>query len=134
MQGASHIDVLLACYDALSENLRSAGQAAETGEIEARCSYSQRALLLVGHLQSWVDVLEEEALKDSLLSFYAYLRAEVLRLQLESKAEPYRTLALRICETRAAWQERKSRQSSDFSRAQPTLDDAQSVCRFSCSG
>ena len=43
-EGATHIDILLACYDALSEDIRMAGDAAARSDIAARCrQFSARA-------------------------------------------------------------------------------------------
>jgi flagellar protein FliS len=108
MEGATHVDILLACYDALAEDLRMAGNAAASGDLAARCRHSQRALLLIGHLESWISLLDDTELASSLTRFYEYLRAEILRLQLSSELEQFMNLALVVCETRAAWQKRQS--------------------------
>jgi flagellin-specific chaperone FliS len=107
-EGATHVDILLACYDALAEDLRMAGKAATRGDLAARCRHSQRALLLIGHLESWISLLDDTELASSLTRFYEYLRAEILRLQLSSELEQFMNLALVVCETRAAWQKRQS--------------------------
>jgi flagellin-specific chaperone FliS len=107
-EGATHVDILLACYDALAEDLRMAGNAAARRDFAARCRHSQRALLLVGHLESWISLLDDTELASSLTRFYEYLRSEILRLQLSSELEPFMNVALVVCETRASWQKRQS--------------------------
>lgn len=107
--GATHIDLLIATYDGMAEDLRIAGDSAENGEIGARCKHSQHALLLLGHLESWVGLLEDPVLQDSLIQFYAYIRRELIRLQVSSEQAGFAKLAMHICETRAAWQQRQSR-------------------------
>lgn len=107
-EGATHIDILLACYDALAEDIRFAGKSADTGNVAARCRYSEHALLLIGHLESWVSLLDDAELSESLASFYSYLRVEILQLQTNADLNRFVDLALKVCETRAAWQKKQS--------------------------
>jgi flagellin-specific chaperone FliS len=107
-EGATHIDILLACYDALSEDIRFAGKFAVTGDVASRCRHSERALLLIGHLESWTSLLDDRELAGSLTNFYAYLRIEILRLQSSSEPDEFMNLALLVCETRATWQKKQS--------------------------
>jgi flagellin-specific chaperone FliS len=112
IEGATHLDVLLACYDALAEDIRLAGEASAAGDIAARCGYSQHALLVLGHLQDWIPLLEDASLQESLACFYQYLRQEILRLQSPALRSEYAPLAMRVCETRAVWQKKMSAISS----------------------
>jgi flagellin-specific chaperone FliS len=107
-EGANHIDILLACYDALAEDIRLAGKSAVTGDVAARCRHSEHALILLGHLESWVTALDDADLAGSLTKFYEYLRAQILRLQLSRELDDFMNLALVVCETRAAWQQKHS--------------------------
>lgn len=111
-EGATHIDILLACYDTLAGDLRMAGNAAARGSLTARCRYSQHALLLIGHMESWVSLLDDSNLAASLVSFYGYLRAEILQLQVSSEIDKFMNLALVVCETRAVWQRKQSTELS----------------------
>jgi len=108
IEGASHIDILLACYDALAEDIRTAGSAASKGDFAARCRYSQRAQLLIGHLESWASVLDDSELVASLTTFYQYLRDQILRLQSCGNRDKFVALALVVCETRAVWQRKQA--------------------------
>jgi flagellin-specific chaperone FliS len=112
IEGATHLDVLLACYDALAEDIRLAGEASVAGDIAARCRYSQHALLVLGHLQDWITLLDDTSLQESLACFYQYLRQELLRLQSSSQRSEYAPLAMKVCETRAVWQKKMSMISS----------------------
>src|ERR1700756_1686991 len=103
-EGASHIDILLACYDAVAEDIRLAGKFAAKGDVAARCRHSERALLLIGHLESWLPLLDDADLSASLAHFYQHVRAEILRLQVCNELEKFVNLALVVCETRAVWQ------------------------------
>ena len=106
--GATHIDSLLACYDAVAEDIRLAGKFAAEGDVAARCRHSQRALLIIGHLESWISLLDDADLSASLARFYQYLRTEILRLQLSSELDKFLDLAFVVCETRAVWQRKQS--------------------------
>jgi len=120
-EGATHMDMLLACYDALAEDIRLAGKSAGKGDVAGRCRYSDHALLLIGHLESWVPLLDESELAASLASFYSYLRAETLRLQFCSEPDKFIDLALVVCETRAAWQKKQSVELSQIGTGSETL-------------
>src|SRR5215469_10056253 len=100
-EGATHIDILLACYDALAEDIRLAGKSAVAGDVAARCRHSEHALLLIGHLESWISLLQDSELEVNLVTFYSYLRAEILRLQLCVESDKFMALALVVGETRA---------------------------------
>src|ERR1700757_4914615 len=113
-EGATHIHILLAFYDALVEDIRLAGKFAVKGDVVSRCRHSERALLLIGHLESWVSLLDDHELAESLTNFYQYLRAEVLWLQISSELERFMALALVVCETRAAWQSKQSTERSQI--------------------
>lgn len=107
-EGATQIDILLACYDALAEDIRLAGTFAAEGDLAARCRHSQRALLIIGHLESWISLLDDADLNASLARFYQYLRTEILRLQLSNELDKFLNLAFVVCETRAVWQRKQS--------------------------
>lgn len=116
-EGATHIDILLACYDSLAEDIRLAGKYAAKGDIAARCRHSEHALLLIGHLESWVSLLGDSELADSLTNFYGYLRVEILHLQLSAERSKFVDLALVVCETRAVWQKKQSARLSQMGEA-----------------
>lgn len=104
LEHASHLDLLLASYDALAQDLRLAGIAAEGKHIAERCRLSGHALQLLGHMESWTELLQEPALESSLATFYTFLRGELMRSQNSESAEHFLNLALLVCEVRAAWQ------------------------------
>lgn len=105
LEGATHLGLLLATYDVLAEDIRLAGNAATAGDIVQRCALSSHAALLLGHLESWVPLLENPALEASLIQFYTFVRSELMRLQATSAKQGFDVLALNVCETRAAWQQ-----------------------------
>lgn len=133
-EGATHIDILLACYDAVAEDIRLAGKSAVKGDVVSRCRHSERALLLIGHLESWVSLLDDLELAAGLTNFYEYLRAEILQLQTSSQFEKFMALALVVCETRAVWQSKQSVERSqageDPERTYSTEEPDGSTSRF----
>lgn len=106
IEGATHLDVLLACYDALAEDIRLAGEASAIGDIAVRCRCTQHALLVLGHLRDWIPQLENATLEEALACFYEYLRNELLRLQSSAGNSDFISLAMTVCETRAIWQQK----------------------------
>lgn len=122
-EGATHVDILLACYDALAEDIRLAGKSAVEGDVAARCRYSEHALILIGHLESWISLLDDSELAKNLVSFYSYLRAEILRLQSCLESDEFMALALVVAETRATWQKK---QNAALSRVGPAGEWLQS--------
>ena len=109
-EGATYIGLLLVVYDTLAADLRRAGQAIERGDIAARCDATNHALLLLGHLESWTASLDDATLQASLRQFYSYLRSQAMLLQTASNPAEFYELARLVGETRAAWQQRESRQ------------------------
>lgn len=132
--GATHLDVLLACYDALAGDIRFAGESAAKGDVVGRCRHSQRGLLLLGHLESWIPLLDESDLRASLEGFYAYLRSEILRLQVSTDVDSFKNLALIVCETRAVWQSKQglgvSRSESAALATHPSEERDDAASRF----
>lgn len=131
-EGATHVDILLACYDAVAEDIRLAGNAAAKGDVAARCQHSSRSLVIIGHLQSWVSELDEPDLMASLTQFYAYLRAGILRLQVATDLDDFMKLALLVCETRAVWQRKQSGHRQRDNYPSDALQP-QRETRFACS-
>lgn len=111
--GATMLDLLLSTFDALAEDLRLTAHAAATEDIASRCARSQHALLLLGHLESWIPDLSEQPVQESLTRFYGYLRLELLRLQAVPDEKAFLQLSAQVAEIRAAWQRR-------FWQAQPS--------------
>ncbi len=106
-EGATYIGLLIVVYDSLAEDLRRAGLAVAANDISTRCTASNHALLLLGHLESWAASLEDLPLKASLTAFYSYLRSSILTLQTRNAAEPFHELAGEVTGLRATWQHKE---------------------------
>lgn len=129
VEGATHLDLLLATYDGLAEDLRVAAAAADQGDIHGRCKASHHALLLLGYLESWIPLLQEKSLEQSLAHFYLYARSELLRIQAAPNSQSLLELSLKICEIRAAWQKKSA--SISFNPEQPAV--GQEIARLTWS-
>jgi flagellin-specific chaperone FliS len=116
--GATHLDLIIAVYDGLARDLGRIADAIAASDIEGRCKWSHHALLLLGYLETWVERLHEPELERSLNAFYAYLRAELLRLQANQDESAPRKLAMMVCETRAIWQQKATPASVAPARSQ----------------
>ncbi len=106
-EGATYIGLLTVVLDSLAEDLRLAGLAATRRDIPARCSASNHAFLLLGHLESWAVEMDEPSLKTSLLSFYSYIRATLLELQLGASEQRFFELVTHVTLLRATWQQKE---------------------------
>ena len=107
-EGATYIGLLIVVYDSLAEDLRRAALAVTRNDIAGRCAASNHALLLLGHLESWTNSVEDLTLKTSLSEFYAYVRSQTVAIQAQPEPERFHELARLISETRAAWQQKEA--------------------------
>ena len=106
-EGANLVGLIVALYDTLAGDLRRASDAISRGDIEGRCKESNHAILVLGHLESWIDS-GDQALAAALSQFYTHLRGEILRAQSERSGARLEVLIPLILDTRAAWQQRSS--------------------------
>ncbi len=109
-EGATYIGLLLVVYDTIAGDLRRAGLAADRGDIAGRCEATNHALLLLGHLESWAESVEDVTLRTSLGQFYGYLRAQAVAFQASTSGDGFAELARLVEETRAVWQQKEMMQ------------------------
>jgi flagellin-specific chaperone FliS len=102
--GATYSSLLQLVYSNLAQDLMRAAHAVRGKNIEARCAASTHALALLGHLESWLQDMDEHTLAESLQQFYNMLRVSILRLQAAPDAAMFETCAQLVLDTRAAWQ------------------------------
>lgn len=102
--GATQAGLLQLVYTRLAQDLLQAADAIRKDDIEGRCAASKHALLLLGHLESWVSDVKDHALAESLRAFYAMLRTAVLAQQAALDHARLEQCAQLVLDTRAAWQ------------------------------
>ena len=112
--GATQAGLLQLVYSHLAQDLLRAAEAVGVNNIEARCASSNHALLLLGHLESWLDCLEEPTLAESLRGFYRMLSNSILQLQAAPDALLFEKAAQLVLDTRAVWQLKEQRLSSTY--------------------
>lgn len=111
-EGATQIGLMVIVYDAIAFEIQAAGAAASRGDIEARCQASNKALLLLGHLESWSERLEESALISGITLFYSTVRARLLHLQVHSSQSDFHQLSEMVLAVRVSWQEKEQQLTS----------------------
>ncbi len=105
IEGASLVGLTVALYDTLAGDLSRAGRAVRQNNIEARCTEANHALLVLGHLESWLDFPDDANLVRSLVTFYAYIRQRIMCAQAQSSASIFEELSTLVVQTRASWQQ-----------------------------
>ena len=111
-EGASTIGLIVALYDTLARDLQKVAAAIDKTDIELRCKHTHHALLVLGHLESWVDPAAQDALSHSLREFYRYIRSQTLLVQTSGNGMAATETAMLILETRATWQGQEQRLAS----------------------
>ena len=103
--GASPIGLMIVLFDTLVGDLRRAASALRKNDIEARCNELNHAALVIGQLESWVDLEKGGESAESLSRFYAYLRAKMLEASIEKSAATLDNQIEMILHVRSAWQQ-----------------------------
>jgi flagellar secretion chaperone FliS len=104
-QGASGIGVLIALYDTLAGNLRRAAQAERNDDIPQRTREVKHALLVIAHLEDWLERGDGGELADQLRAFYASLRQDLMQAQARRSAHLLEQQMAKVLELRELWQQ-----------------------------
>lgn len=102
--GASTIGLMIALFDALVRDLRRASDAIHRDDVETRCRELNHALLVVGQLESWVDLKNGGEAARQLSAFYGYLRARLMEASIGKSAALLETQMETILHIRSRWQ------------------------------
>jgi flagellar protein FliS len=103
--GASSIGLMIALFDTLAGDLRRASNALRKNDIEARCRELNHAALVLGQLESWIDLKNGGESAKTLTRFYAYLRAKMMEAGATMSASLLETQIEMILHVRSAWQQ-----------------------------
>jgi flagellar biosynthetic protein FliS len=104
-EGASGFGLLVAFYDTLAGDLRRAATAERTNDIEMRCREVNHALLVIGHLEDWVQQGSDGELARKLVAFYASLRLKLIEAQALRSPKVLEEQMARVLEVREYWQQ-----------------------------
>jgi flagellar protein FliS len=88
----------------LAGDLRRAADALRKNDIETRCRELNHAALVIGRLDSWVDLENGGKSAQTLSRFYAYLRAKMMEAALHKSVKILETQIDMILHVRSAWQ------------------------------
>lgn len=109
IEGASPIGLVIALYDKLVSDIRTAGAAIRANDIEARCKELNHASWILGQLEDWVDKTDTSDLAQNLSSFYSHLRSKLTEAAVTKSASLLETQIELISQVRGAWQQRDTR-------------------------
>ncbi len=125
LAGASGFGVLIALYDTLASDLQRAAEAERRNQIEERCRAANHALLVLSHLQEWVQRSSGGGLTDQLQRFYSTLRRNLILAQARRSAEMIEQQMEEVLRIRAVWQKMEMRGQErgdrDLSEPLPSL-------------
>ncbi len=102
--GASGFGLLISLYDTLAGDLRRAADAERQHRIEERCRQVNHALLVIGHLEDWVQNSGGGDLSQQLIDFYASLRRNMIQAQVKRSAERLEQQMEKVLCMREMWQ------------------------------
>ena len=104
-ESGTGLGLLISLFDTLAGDLRRAAEAQREDDIDRRCREVRHALLVIGHLESWVDRGTGGVLAQELIDFYAMLRRNLIVAQARKSAEILERLMSSVLELREHWQQ-----------------------------
>ena len=104
IEGASPIGLIIVLFDTLAGDLRRAATAIRKNDIEKRCRELNHGALVLGQLESWIDMNNGGESAQALSGFYAYLRSKMMEAAGNSSAKLLETQIDMILHVRSAWQ------------------------------
>jgi flagellar protein FliS len=105
VEGASPIGLMIALFDTLVGNLRRAAAALRENDIETRCKELNHAALVLGRLESWLDLKNGGESAQTLAGFYAYLRTKMMEAAMSKSAAVLEAQIDMVVHVRSAWQQ-----------------------------
>ena len=102
---ASGLGLLIALYDTLANDLRRAAEAERADDIPKRGREINHALLVIGHLEAWLNQGSGGELAIQLRAFYARVRRSLFLAQVKRSPEALEIEMASILKVRAFWQE-----------------------------
>jgi flagellar biosynthetic protein FliS len=112
VEGTSGFGLLIALYDTLAGNLSRGAEAQRKNDIEKRCKEINHALLVIAHLDDWVDREGGGQLSDKLIRFYSGLRAKLIEAQAKQSPEMLEHQMKVVLAIRGTWQDLEARANS----------------------
>lgn len=105
IEGASPIGLMIALFDTLAGDLRRAAVALRKNDIEARCKELNHAALVLGQLESWLDLTNGGESAVTLSRFYGHLRVKMMEASVSKSAAVLDAQIDTILHVRSVWQQ-----------------------------
>ena len=121
VQNATPVGLVIIQYDILVRDVRDAIAALHSKDIEKRCAALNHAFLVLGCLQSSLDMEKGGAAARNLSRFYSYLRGRLLEAQIKGSAEILSRQIDLILQVRQTWQQVDTSPSATASKAAAPL-------------
>jgi flagellar biosynthetic protein FliS len=96
---------MIALIDTLAGDFRRAAAALRKNDIEVRCRELNHAALVIGQLESWLDLKNGGESAETLARFYAYLRSKMIEASVTKSASLLDTQTEMILHVRSSWQQ-----------------------------
>jgi flagellar protein FliS len=104
---------MIALFDTLAGDLRRAAAAIRSKNIEVRCNELNHATLVLGQLESWLDLKNGGEQAQTLARFYAYLRAKMMEAAVTESFKLLESQIDMVLHIRSAWQQLDSLPTGD---------------------
>jgi flagellar secretion chaperone FliS len=108
----SGFGLLVALYDTLASDVRRAAEAERGNDIPKRGREISHALLVIGHLEAWLNRGSGGDLAQQLKAFYTRLRHNLVQAQVKRSPEALELEMTNILKLREYWQKADQKRSS----------------------
>jgi flagellar protein FliS len=135
VQNASAIGLTILLYDRLVVDIQSAIAAMQKSDIAKRCEVINHAYLILGQLESNLNMEEGGETATSLAAFYFHVRAKLLEAQGKNSPKMLQEQIELILEVRSAWYQVESQGAATAAQeaiASPQADQPSPALRRSC--
>ena len=110
IQGATPLQLVVALYDAILQDLRAAMAAQKHNDVEERTAQVKHCLLTVAQLQGRLDFEHGGEVAENLDRFYSLVRGKLLEASIKASADGFAALAEMVATVRSAWNEAATEQ------------------------
>ncbi len=110
IQGATPLQLVVALYDAVLQDIRGAIAAQKHNDIEERTAQVKHCLLALAQLQGRLDFERGGEVAKNLDRFYSTVRGKLLEASIKASAEAFAAIADMVMTVRSAWNEAATEQ------------------------
>jgi len=110
IQSATPLQIVVALYDAILQDIRGAMAAQKHNDIEERSAQVKHCLLAVAQLQSRLDLEKGGEVAKNLDRFYSTVRGKLLEASIKASADAFAAIADMVMPIRSAWNEAATEQ------------------------